>query len=394
MITTDIFFKYLILFLNNDSIPFIRLKKFKGGSRDMRIENSAIALSSRQSAIKKHTSEERLKFWIGSQGPGFEDSNPTAGSKSGGTFILEISEQARVILSQKKEAAKAVSNETVFEISEEDKLKIKLLEKLLEYLTGKKIKIKVLTGFAPDGDCTNTAAPTENIRPREPQARQGWGLEYEYRETYYEQEKMSFSADGIIKTADGKEICFSVQLSMSREFYTENVLSIRVGDAVKADPLIINFGGTAAQLTSRKFSFDIDSDGDAEQISFAAPGSGFFALDLNGDNVVNNGTEIFGPTTGDGFSELAQYDADGNNWIDENDPVFERLRIWTKDAEGRDTLFALGQKGIGAIFLGSADSPFSIKNRGNKTEGDVKSTGIYVSEKGAVGTIQQVDLTV
>lgn len=363
----------------------------------MRIESSLIAMSSSQLTIERHTREESLKVWVGNERPDFESRNSSAlGALSINFDVLDISDQAKAMLNRGKgvnEINRPGKAET-FELSPEDKLKIKLIEKMFEYLTGKKIKIKVFSELKLEDVYTNCPELPNRAETQAPRERQGWGMEYDYRETNYEWESMSFSAQGIIKTADGKEITFDIQMNMSREFYSENNIHIRAGDAVKADPLVINFDGNAAELTTSKFSFDLDSDGEGDQISFVGPGSGLLVVDLNDDNIVNNGQELFGPNTGNGFAELAQYDSDGNSWIDENDPIFERLRIWTRDAEGNNSLFALGQKGIGAIFLGSVESMFSLKDTGNKLLGEVKSTGIYVNENGTVGTVQQLDLVI
>lgn len=56
-------------------------------------------------------------------------------------------------------------------------------------------------------------------------------------------------------------------------------------------------------------------------------GSGFLALDRNQNGVVDDGSELFGTQSGDGFAHLALYDQDSNGWIDANDPVFDKLRI-------------------------------------------------------------------
>ena len=178
---------------------------------------------------------------------------------------------------------------------------------------------------------------------------------------------------------------------MSRSFITEQSINIREGDTLK-DPLVINFDGKATELTQTKFSFDIDADGQTDQISFVGSGSGFLALDKNGDGIINNGSELFGTQSGNGFSDLAAYDQDGNNWIDENDSIYNNLRIWSKDAEGNNTLVALGQKGTGAIYLGNISTPFSIKGTENNLQGQVRASGIFINENGTVGTIQQVDL--
>ena len=37
---------------------------------------------------------------------------------------------------------------------------------------------------------------------------------------------------------------------------------------------------------------------------------------------------------------------DGNGWIDENDEVFNHLKIWRKDEDGNDVLAGLGVAGI------------------------------------------------
>jgi len=149
----------------------------------------------------------------------------------------------------------------------------------------------------------------------------------------------------------------------------------------------VNFGGAPARLTEGKVSFDLNSDGNAESISFVAGGSGFLALDKNGDGKVNNGGELFGPQTGSGYGELAAYDGDHNGWIDENDAVFSKLRIWSED--GLSTLL---EKGIGAISISSADTPFAMKDSAGASQGNVSSTGVYLSESGAAGTVQEVNL--
>ena len=245
-----------------------------------------------------------------------------------------------------------------------------MIQKFIEALTGKKIKFYLLGRVELEESGTGRGGQPEKTAARAPQ-RFGWGVEYDFHESYCEREKMSFTAQGLIKTADGREINFSLQLNMSREFFARQDIRIRAGDAALADPLVINFDGAAPRLTDKKFYFDLDCDGREDLIPFVGPGSVFLALapDLDGDGRINDGRELFGPVNGNGFAELACYNEDGNQWIDENDPVYDRLRIWTKDAGGRDVLFALGQKGIGAIYLGNLDTFFAMKDQENNLQG-------------------------
>ena len=146
-------------------------------------------------------------------------------------------------------------------------------------------------------------------------------------------------------------------------------------------------------MTGQRFAFDLNADGQTEQINFVAPGSGFLVFDRNQDGKVNNGSELFGPTTNNGFQELAALDDDRNGWIDESDAAFDRLQVWTRDGAGTDRLQSLGEAGVGAIGLGNIATPFDIKNNANQLLGQIRSSGIVLQESGAAGTIQQIDLT-
>lgn len=201
---------------------------------------------------------------------------------------------------------------------------------------------------------------------------------------------MQFQSSAVVKTADGREINVNLSLSMSQSFYEKHEASIQ---SVLVDPLVINVGATSAQLSDMKFDFDLDSDGTVDQISQLASGSGFLALDKNGDGSINDGSELFGARTGDGFAELAAYDSDKNGWIDEADDIFNKLRIWFRDEEGNSTLVGLGQAGVGAIFLGNVSTDYGLGAL-NNPDGVIRSTGMFLYENGQAGTIQHVDLAI
>ena len=218
------------------------------------------------------------------------------------------------------------------------------------------------------------------------------GGQYSAEFYYEENETTSFSTDGVVKTSDGREISFNVELTMSRSFTEYSSQYIDFGAPKLMDPLVINLDLPAADVTDQKFYFDLDADGHDEQISQLAAGSGYLALDKNGDGTINDGTELFGTTSGNGFADLAAYDNDGNGWIDEADEIFDKLLIWRKDASGRDELVGLGKAGVGAIYLGSSDTQFSLTNQRNETNAVIRQSGVFLYENGNVGSIQQLDL--
>lgn len=218
--------------------------------------------------------------------------------------------------------------------------------------------------------------------------------EYSYQS---EEEETSFSTTGTVKTADGREIEFNLSMTMSRSFEESYAGAATFGPSLEqarlCDPLVINLDSNCANVSDQTFYFDLDADGVLDEISGLSAGSGFLALDKNGDGKINDGSELFGAKSGDGFADLAAYDEDGNGWIDENDPIFDKLRVWTKDSSGKDVLCAIGKAGIGAIYLGNAQTDFALNSaKDNSTNALVRKTGIFLYENGGVGTVQHLDM--
>jgi hypothetical protein len=276
--------------------------------------------------------------------------------------------------------------------------RIQLLIAMLEWMTGKRVTVfdasQLQSNAVTPVQVPNQAQAAQASQPAQTPQRAGFGIEYDAHTTHEEVEQTSFSAQGTINTADGRQIAFQLDATMSRSVSEQTNVSVRAGDAVRKDPLVINFGGTAAQLSSQRFSFDLNGDGKAENVPLLASGSGYLALDLNHNGKIDSGAELFGPATGSGFTDLAKYDQDGNGWIDENDPVFKQLRVWTPDASGKGTLSSLADHNVGALFLGHQSTAFQLRGAQNQDLGAVRDSGVYLTESGAAGSLQQIDLTV
>lgn len=362
----------------------------------MRIADSAIQLYSQYTATEQHQKRESLLVWQNGRESKITEENNGKGREIDPEKEIRNQLKDKVSLSGLGEIETQHANQAGADAFENPDmigdLNMRILQAFFERLTGRKFLV-----INPEKAVSSTAAagvPAAEKSAAAPEANSdsaGYGLVYDYHESHYESEKTDFTAGGVITTADGKTLDFSVNLSMSREFYSEQSINIRGGDALK-DPLVINFSGAAAQLTQRNFSFDIDADGTHDQIAFVAPGSGFLALDKNQDGQINDGGELFGTISGDGFGDLRGYDDDGNNWIDENDAIFQSLRIWSKNDEGVDQLIALGKAGIGALYLDHVATPFSIKDGENQLLGMVRETGLAIRESGQAVTMQHVDL--
>ncbi len=210
--------------------------------------------------------------------------------------------------------------------------------------------------------------------------------------TYQEQESMTFQTVGKAVTADGRTIEFNMELEMSRE-YTETVGELENTTVIMTDPLVISLNSNPVSVSDEKWKFDIDGDGKTDNISKLSEGAGYLVLDKNKDGIINNGTEMFGAKTGNGFAELADYDEDGNGWIDENDAVYKDLAVWIKDDRGNDKLVSVKDANVGAIYLGSAATDFALKSEQDNTyNAQIRRTGVYLTEDGQANTIQQLDM--
>jgi hypothetical protein len=293
------------------------------------------------------------------------------------------------------------------EVSDLEELKARVLKKMLEVLHGVRDKEPLAFGEHTKGrmlDLRSAAYQAMDFRMElfsvgadAPQAGTTsggtlWRKVTQTNVTQYERETTAFQSQGFATTEDGRAIHFDVAFSMSREF-TSNYESIKSENVIMTDPLIINLDRDVTSLSGAKFEFDLDSDGQTESVSFAGEGSGFLALDADGNGAIDDGSELFGTQSGDGFADLAAYDDDGNGWIDENDAVYDKLRVWTKGADGADNLLTLKEADVGAIYLDSAGTEFSLKEAAtNETQGVIRRTGMYLKESGGVGTLSHVDL--
>lgn len=339
----------------------------------MRIADSSTKLVVSHTAKEEYVREESLRTWIG----------PPPGENRPAGDVVSLSAAALADQGQ----ATAAAEPGLDEMTSEDP-RLVMIRMLVEALTGQKIKVTTFNGFEAAA-CT----PVPDAPPADgQQAPVGWGIDYSLHESFREEETTMFTATGEVATADGRRIDFRLELAMHREFVSENVVRLRAGDAALVDPLVVNFAGSAAELADTFFSFDLDLDGQSDAVPALRPGSGYLALDRNGDGAINDGRELFGPATDNGFAELARHDRDGNGWLDDNDPVFARLAVLIRSADGRDSLASLHSLDIGALLLRPVATPFALKDGSNATLGEVRESSVFLRESGSAGTIQEIDL--
>ena len=274
------------------------------------------------------------------------------------------------------ELAAAASDDQSTARQRVEKLLQSLIDTILAAIDGKKGE----ANFAASETLPSEAAPVNR------------GSEISWqrssKETICESEKTMVCGIGQVKTSDGKVIDFNYSVAMARDFASEKTVEDS-GTIKLRDPLMLSFNGQACELTKDCISFDLNADGTPEQIPGLGTGSAFLVFDRNGNGKADDGSELFGAASGNGFADLAKLDDDHNGWIDEGDAAFKQLGVWSGDG-----ISSLKERGVGALYLAAVDAPFSLKTNSNELLGQIRAAGLYLSEAGEVGQMQQVDLVV
>ena len=350
----------------------------------MKIMNSSVALSGSHTLISRRSSSMSLAVW--GAGPG--SARLGGGASGNGEDAYRVDLGARRFSSPAFSVARATGTKRKQKDAKDtySDARLKLIEEIMFLLTGKRVRVR-------DPAESMEGANDGYARQSFPQT-QGFGVIFTSSETYFEAESVNFSASGTVETADGRSISFDMRLAMERSYYEQHNLEIRIGDAARTvDPLAINLGSGPIGLTDAKFAFDLDGDGSAESISFLTGQAGFLALDKNGDGRINDGKELFGTASGDGFKDLAVYDEDENGWIDEGDSVFKELKVFNMNADGSASLLSLGEAGVGALYLGSVQTRYSFKQEG-ELQAEMRKSSVYLKENGTAGCLHHIDLAI
>ncbi len=103
------------------------------------------------------------------------------------------------------------------------------------------------------------------------------------------------------------------------------------------DPILLDLSGEGIQLTEagKGANFDINADGIMDSTAWVKGNTAMLVYDKNGNNRIDNGSELFGDQNGakDGFKELAKYDSNKDGKIDSKDTIYKNLKLY-RDLNG------------------------------------------------------------
>lgn len=129
-------------------------------------------------------------------------------------------------------------------------------------------------------------------------------------------------------------------------------------------PVVLSLDGSEPSYTNTQYSqvrYDMDMDGIADKVAWAAPGSGVLGIDLNGDHSISNASEFAFKQYVDGahtdLEGLRAFDTNSNGMLDAGDARWAQFGVWEdKNADGQTQdgeYLTLGALGIATINLQS-----------------------------------------
>lgn len=362
----------------------------------MRIESSSISMEASREFKKTETSRTMLQLW--KVEPRLQEDALSISPEGMGLAENDIANTDHLDAVYEPED---IEDELDLYLSDEDRMKIRLLEKLITWVTGKPFKFDLIglkdKRMGSEGPKKVRLQKNHSGKKQgqqiAPAQMSGWGLRFHHSETTSESEKLDFKASGKVKSSDGREIDFDLNMHMRRETYSSKSIDIQAGQAL-IDPIVIQTDSIPPGLADKKIQFDLDLDGSLDEMSVPRDGSGFLVFDRNKNGEIDDGSELFGPQSGHGYSEMRMLDSDNNGWLDENDLEFENLQIWSMDESGEMVLTGLLDANVGAIYLGSVSTEYKLTDSGFDQNGQLRESGVYLKENGGVGSIHEVDILV
>lgn len=165
-------------------------------------------------------------------------------------------------------------------------------------------------------------------------------------------------------------------------------------------PVVLALNGDSPHYIETRYSnvhFDLNGDGVADQVAWAAPGSGVLGIDLNGDHQISNASEFafaqYVPGAKTDLEGLRAFDTNHNGVLDAGDAKWAQFGVWedknsdgiTQDGEYQ-TLDTLGIANINLSAQAPAHAPAAPAD-GHLTGMAVMGESTFTRTDGGMGQV-------
>jgi hypothetical protein len=218
----------------------------------MVVSGSSLSMSSSLSQSLSSSFSSNLSVW---------QDNSAASSKPA------TKDTDKLMMSDHAKAHHARSERTKGEHGKDDSPSMGIIKNILQDSLGVKIGAVNLSELEYSSAYTHTDTQTGQLQissatatdaSTQTQAQTLSGA-YDYSSTHYESQKISLSLEGSIRTKDGQELAFTLDLSLSREFASQTELSVRASEGSLSSPITVDYNGLASDLGNQLFAFSLNN---------------------------------------------------------------------------------------------------------------------------------------
>jgi len=202
------------------------------------------------------------------------------------------------------------------------------------------------------------------------------------------QQELNYNMQGEFNI-NGKNVLLDYSFHLASNKIQYN--SYETDVAALKDPLLVQFGQQGLGDISGQVDFDINQDNKTDKLPTFSGDIGYLVYDKNSNNRADNGSELFGPTTGNGFSELAQLDDNNNGFLDKEDSAYQQLYLWQPE---KNTWLSLAEAEIEAISTVAIATPYTFYNENDEVQAQLRYSSFAISESGRGFGVHHVDVKV
>jgi hypothetical protein len=202
------------------------------------------------------------------------------------------------------------------------------------------------------------------------------------------QQELSYNMHGEFEV-NGKQLSLDYSFYLASEKIKYNTFETTA--AALKDPLIIQFGDQSIGEISGQEKFDINQDNKIDSLPIFSGDVGYLVYDKNANSKADNGSELFGPTSGNGFHELAQLDENNNGFLDKEDSAYQQLYLWQPD---KNTWLSLADAGIEAISTDVIATPYTFYDKDDEVQAQMRNSSFAISDSGRGFGVHQVDVKI
>lgn len=201
-------------------------------------------------------------------------------------------------------------------------------------------------------------------------------------------QSLSYQFSGEFSSGDQQ---FAIEYSFAMQNSYTSSTSFQINSNELKDPLLVQFGQQALGEVTSFTSFNLTNDGEAQNLANFSGDVGYLVFDKNGNGQADDGSELFGPATGNALNELAQYDDNQDNFIDSSDSVYDELYLWQPE---QGSWQSLSQANIQAIYTQGQATPFNFLDQQGNTQAQLRYSSFALDENNQAKGVHQIDVAV